>query len=188
MRKRSRPLLCLDVDGVLCPLDNPGGYRTAMTGWGSEQILVSPANITRLRALAQAFELVWATSWEHHANSVIAPLHEIGALPVIEWDTDALGGDVLPEDQPEGWTGYHDWKLPWIERYAGDRPFAWVDDEVSDAGIKWAERRSIPSLFVRPSSNNGLSDDHVVRLLTFAKKCQMTLAGGKRTSNMRTLT
>jgi hypothetical protein len=149
-----------------------------MTGWGSEQILVSPANITRLRALAQAFELAWATSWEHHANSVIAPLHEIGALPVIEWDTDALGGDVLPEDQPDGWTGYHDWKLPWIERYAGDRPFAWVDDEVSDAGIKWAERRSIPSLFVRPSSNNGLSDDHVVRLLTFAKMCQMTLAGG----------
>lgn len=152
---------------MLCPLDNPGGYARVPTGEG-DWIWFSDENRERLIRLAEVFKLVWATSWEHSANRIIAPLHGIGELPVIEWSTDALESLAVPDSQPDDWVGYHDWKLPWIQSYAGDRRFAWIDDEVSDRGIAWAAARD--RLFVRPAPSIGFTDEHVRTLLAYGRQ------------------
>ena len=163
----TRPLLCLDVDGVLCPFIDPGGYREVPTGDG-DHVLVSPENTTRLRLLANRFQLVWATAWEDRANQTISPLHGIGDLPVIRCDI-ALLDDValLLDGQPPEWPGYHDWKLPWIQRYVGARKYAWIDDEISDRALA---RNTAENCFIRPNPSVGLTDAHVQQLLLFAEE------------------
>jgi hypothetical protein len=46
-------------------------------------VLLSVHHADWLRELAGTYELVWATTWEHHANTHIAPLLELPALPVV---------------------------------------------------------------------------------------------------------
>lgn len=74
---RVRPLLLLDVDGVLLPVrDNnvSGGYykpsadfqKVSLEHWNSGEmhlIWIGPANADRLRRLGEHFEIVWATGW-----------------------------------------------------------------------------------------------------------------------------
>ena len=117
--------MLLDVDGVLLPvLDNtvPGRYyeasgdfrKVSLKHWNTGEthsIWISPRNADRLRRLRGQFEIVWATGWNQHANEIIAPLHGLPELPVIElaWSEDLrmLGTS---------------WKLPAIIGYIADRP------------------------------------------------------------------
>ena len=36
------------------------------------------------------------------------------------------------------------WKLEAIDEYAGDRPAAWIDDNLDDECHEWAEERAAP--------------------------------------------
>src|ERR671923_610599 len=92
---RARPLLLLDVDGVLCPFEGelpstrrvgPDGYRQVSLpeGLHEETLWISDANAERLRRLEDVYDLVWATGWGHYANRVIGPLHQLQELPVVE--------------------------------------------------------------------------------------------------------
>ena len=93
-----RPLLLLDVDGVLNPLgvreapgfipfvvDDPGAV-------GTVPVLLSPEHGRWLTSLADEYQLVWATSWEGDADRLIA--ERVGlprGLPFIAF-TDQTGG------------------------------------------------------------------------------------------------
>src|SRR5215210_2651078 len=89
-----KPLLLLDVDGVLSPVEgtafemrrlNPEGFERVdlPADFVEDFIWLSRANAARLRRLADAFEVVWATGWGQRANAIIGPFHELDHLDVI---------------------------------------------------------------------------------------------------------
>ena len=168
------PLLLLDVDGVLCPVEDntrPGCYYAPSPDFHAEpfrhfetgetmQLWVSERNALRVERLGAVFEVVWATGWVHHANRVIGPLHRLPALPYVE----LVWSEALRSIQGS-------WKLPAVAAYAGeDRPCVWVDDDLGPDVERWAEARRGPTLLVPIDHRVGLTDDAVERALRFARE------------------
>jgi hypothetical protein len=96
---RSRPVVALDVDGVLSPWLNPEYGE-----W--------------LLALADRCELVWATSWEHNANWHIASRIGLPVLEVIEFP------GLVKHPAVDAWCGSR--PLAWLDDGFGQTAFAWA--------------------------------------------------------------
>lgn len=151
-----RPVLFVDVDGVLNPWlaeDCPPGFDV-YDFFPGERVLLSPAHGKLLMSLASAYELVWATAWEHRANSLICPVLSLPELPVVEFPLD--GRDRYFR------------KLPSVIEAVGDRPCAWIDDEHQPDHYTWAERRGVPTLIIDIDPAEGLTSDVVERLAEWA--------------------
>lgn len=149
-----RPLLLVDIDGVLSPdaaPSTPAGF--VEYDLDEYQVWLAREHGEWLRALADDFDLVWATSWEGDANRLLCPLLGLPELPVVEFRTGRAGGT---------------WKLPAVVDYVGDRPFAWLDDELGRDADGWAASRRHPTLLLRVDPVRGLTSDHVARLRYFA--------------------
>jgi len=154
-----RPVLFVDVDGVISlfdfdPDDAPPGRFHLVEGLHH---YISESAGERLGRLAEAFELVWATGWEHRANEHLPSLL---ALPGKELPT-------LSFDEQPVWGTAH-WKVSAVDRYARGRPAAWIDDSLDETCEAWAERRSEPTLLVPTQPATGITEEQVERLLEWA--------------------
>jgi hypothetical protein len=103
-----RPYLLIDVDGVLNPFGSgvrPEGFsRHQLIGY--DEVWLSPRHGQWLNQLATWFDLVWATTWEHDAPRLIAPILKLPTdLPVIERSQGAAD---------------ETWKLHDVERFVGN--------------------------------------------------------------------
>ncbi|WP_328889986.1 hypothetical protein [Streptomyces sp. NBC_00316] len=133
-----KPLLLIDIDGPLNPYAAlslrrpPDGYlvhRMRPTGWTDGPalpVLLNPDHGTALLALADRYTLVWATTWKDEANEWVAPHLGLPPLPYIDWPTMHGGA-------PDGTF----WKTQYVVEYAAGRPFAWVDDEITERDRAW---------------------------------------------------
>jgi hypothetical protein len=157
----SRPILFVDVDGVISLFGFAPG-ADEMPGplhWIDGIAHFIPEDVgERLVRLAASFELVWATGWEERANEHLPyilglPFRE---LPFLTFDGRAVFGSAH-------------WKVDAIAEYAGDRPAAWIDDNIDEECVAWAEGRRAPTLIVRTDSAVGLTDEHVEELLRWAE-------------------
>ena len=136
-----RPLLLLDVDGVLMPVGGsvPRGFVRHETD--RYDVVISEVHGVWLRSLTPLFELMWVTTWGASASEVLGTL-----LDLPDMDAVALG------DMPREGTR----KLAAVSVFVGDRPFAWVDDELYDDAFEWAATREASTLLVRTSPMVGL--------------------------------
>jgi hypothetical protein len=154
---RNKPLLFVDIDGVIslfgfrsdgCP---PGTWLNV----DGVPHLISATASGHLLALARTFELVWCSGWEEKADE-----HLVHAL-------------ALPERLPfltfPAPPGSAHWKLETVDRHAGDRPLAWVDDRFDDSCHAWAAAREAPTLLVTTDPAVGLADEHVGALERWAR-------------------
>ncbi|GAA3854395.1 hypothetical protein GCM10022243_19900 [Saccharothrix violaceirubra] len=182
----ARGLLLLDVDGPLNPYAarrhrRPAGFTThrlTSTGhWytGREarrhkglRVWLNPDHGALLRALAERADLepVWATTWAHQANTRIAPVIGLPELPVIEFSERDL-------DPLHGWRDGGSWKWSAVARYAGDRPLAWLDDELDDryprARARFeAARAATPTLLCDVDPRVGLREEHAEQVEKWA--------------------
>jgi HAD domain in Swiss Army Knife RNA repair proteins len=146
----------VDVDGVLSlfGFESPPGPVHLIEGVPH---CINEAAGPRLARLARRFELVWATGWEERANEHLPHLLQLPfpELPYLSFDGRAQFGTAH-------------WKLEEIDRYAGDRPAAWIDDSIDEECLEWARRREAPTLIVHTDSAVGITDEHVGELERFA--------------------
>ena len=154
-------MLFVDVDGVISLFgfapdgDFPGAAHSVD---GILHCIATDCG-ERLRRLDEHFELVWATGWEEKANEYLPLILELPfkELPSLTFD----GGAVF---------GSAHWKLGAIDDYAGDRPAAWIDDNLDERCRAWAADRNAPTLLVQTEPSTGMSDEHVEQLLRWAKQ------------------
>jgi hypothetical protein len=153
MRRKDRPILLVDVDGVISIFgfdhtDPPPGFPVAVDGtphW------ISDGSGKRLQRLSRTFECVWCTGWEERAEEHLPRL---------------LG-------LPGGWCHLvlgPGWKLEAIDTHVGaTRPLAWIDDVHDEKETAWAAAREGPTLLVTTDPAVGLTDEHVSVLESWAQ-------------------
>jgi hypothetical protein len=169
-RDAEKPLLFIDVDGVISLFGFREGYGLApgnapfadcppgrLHSINGVMHYISGACGAYLRELAEHYELIWATGWEETANDYLPHLLELpGHLPYLSFDGRVAAGAAH-------------WKIDAIAAHAGDtRPLAWIDDNVDETCHAWAQARSGPTLIIETVRHEGMSDDHVQRLLDWA--------------------
>ena len=144
-----KPLLFLDVDGVLNVFDESGTPTQMPNGF---PVWIPEGTSLRLELLAQKFDIVWATAWMGSAHPAFKEVLD------------------LPDHWPHiSWTQL---KLTEIIKWAGDRPWAWVDDDIQFEldYLGWDRDRMIPDnvLLKDIDPNVGLTDQDTHDLLKFA--------------------
>lgn len=192
MTADNRPVLFLDVDGVL----NTGGqtwprhwptWHTAEV-YNSEDDFFYPFGwadgvVDTLTALHERVEVLWLTTWGDDAPRYVAPA--LGLEPGKTWQNAHLLTDVPRRPNPDD-DEYYAWAQPWrrtwfkrrvIEdlmlgraqgnRFVG-RPVIWADDDA-----RKNSRRGMDSLTeagflaLVPFSNVGLTPEHFARVEKF---------------------
>jgi hypothetical protein len=154
----ARPLLAVDVDGVISLFDFDELPERESVRWELVDGIVHCISLAageRLRRLADAFELVWATGWEERANDYLPRILGLPELPYLEFDGAARFGTAH-------------WKLGPLTDYAGERPLAWVDDSFDESCFEWAEGREAPTLLVPTEHHLGLEESQTEALLSWA--------------------
>lgn len=170
MSDDGRPLLLLDVDGVLNAINRSQNHKTyhievIQTSDGLRYIVRLNRKLSGwLDELTDHFLPVWATMWDDDANEHLAPLLGLPSLPVLSCAEN--GWTCLTKDP--GRTLHH--KIDVIEVSVGDRPFAWLDDEISEADLEWATERLTPSFLIKVRPDQGLQQHHVDKLIRWAQE------------------
>jgi hypothetical protein len=155
-----RPLLLIDVDGVLSlfgfPADDPPPGRLVFVDglphWLSEQAGML------INGLTESFEPVWCTGWEDRA-----PEH----LPLLL----GLTGTAFPFLRFGPADSERHWKLDAIDAYAGpDRALAWIDDGHDERTAHWATQRAGPTRLVTTDPAVGLTPAQAAELSSWASE------------------
>ncbi|MFG1874410.1 HAD domain-containing protein [Sphaerisporangium sp. NPDC049003] len=153
-----RPLVLLDVDGVLNPARRHSPWlrrHECVLDGQTYRILLNRRHGRLLTALARdaGAELAWATTWEQHANDVIAPRLGLPRLPVITVNSD-----------PGSRAGEH-FKTRHVAEYVARRPFVWFDDSLGTPD--WQYLKDHPGvdefLLVEVDPMTGLTDRHLAQ-------------------------
>jgi hypothetical protein len=167
-----KPILLLDVDGVLNAFAPVRPHTTHVVG--PYNVRFDNEIVDMIDALAESFEIHWATMWNSRANSQIAPVLGIDPFPVLFCDH-ARGWD---EARARGLGDYSTkllWfaKSPLIPAHVAGRPFAWVDDDHGHADRAFLVTQSDCSdefLLLQTNAKSGLTWDDVATLNDWAAK------------------
>ena len=151
----AKPLLFMDVDGVLNPFPaTPDGFdEFAFFPGEDEPVRLTPVHGEWLVELGEVFEIAWATGWGDHANRILAPHFGLPEYAVV----------VVPSTRFDPAD-----KVPAVAAYAGERPAAWVVDIVTPEARAWAARRAAPTLLLAVDPAVGLVRSQVDELLEWA--------------------
>jgi len=156
----------VDIDGVISLFGAPAHALAEGARTGSLHSIdgiphfLSSSAAAHLLALGELYELVWASGWEERANEHLPRLLGLPAgLPFLRFER-AVG----PADAH--------WKLAAVERHAGSRALAWIDDSFNDACHEWARARAAATLLVATDPAHGLTEREASELARWALSLQ----------------
>jgi|ERR1700729_399360 hypothetical protein len=156
----NRPLLLIDIDGVISLFGFDPGRPPVGTFISVDGIVhfLSSVAAEQLLALSDEFELAWCSGWEEKADEYLPfALGVPDGLPHVEFEGEGNGD------------GRH-WKLASIDRFAGERALAWIDDGHDPSCEHWATTRSAPTLLVTTDPAAGLTPSHTQILTAWARE------------------
>ena len=159
----SKPLLMVDIDGVISLFGASAAGDSVEGSFHSIEGIphfLSATAAAHLLALAELFELVWASGGEERANEHLP--HLLG-LP--------RGLAFLRFERAVGRSNAH-WKLDAIDAHADGRPLAWIDDAFNPACHAWAQARKHPTLLVQTDPQEGLTRREAQLLATWARELE----------------
>ena len=151
-RMPSKPLLLVDVDGVLNPWAAkrcPDGFTEHFFPPHEEPARLNPLHGVWLRRLGRVYDMAWATGWGDEANELLPPILGIAEMPVVRFP-------AVPFEPAE--------KVPAVAAYSGERAVAWIDDALGQDAWLWYLERQFPTLLVPIDPAIGLTEDVVERL------------------------
>lgn len=160
-QKPTRPLLLVDVDGVISlwggrSAERPDGAWTLVDG--TPHLLARDA-ARRLATFDDLFETIWCTGWEERANEHLPQHVGLGPFAHLAFDRTMGGARSLGH-----------WKLAAIDATAGpDRPLVWVDDVFTAPCWSWAAGRSGSTLLVQTDPADGFSAAHAEVVSAWAR-------------------
>lgn len=182
----NKPLLLLDVDGVLNPYaakpnKRPDGYNTFYVGkyWDAAdkklgknyiRVWVNPSHGPKLLDLTDVADLVWTTTWNDHANDLVSPRVGLPTnLPVLHVDSynDSYRSDLA------GNAGlrkvfYKSW---FVKNYVKDLPFLWLDDDHTDYDTDYLSCfTTAPFKLYKVDPKVGLTDDDFTNIRNWFNK------------------
>jgi Swiss Army Knife RNA repair-like protein len=149
-----RPLLLVDVDGVISLFGGIGPVAAGDVKGAFHSIegiphFLSSTAAAHLLALADLYELVWASGWEERADEHLPHLLGLPAgIPHVRFKRAARRRSRHSRAH---------WKLEAIDTYAGTRALAWIDDALDGDCRAWAASREAPTLLVPTAPERGLT-------------------------------
>lgn len=170
--KETRPVMLLDVDGVLNVPGPDHAARDVRLTEGPHAWILSPKPITLpfLKWAWKHFSVHWLTAWHGSAN-LIAEWAGLARAPVV--------GDIrehrrLVDSEPVGGSGNQwrtwDWKFEAVKRRFGRRRGAvvWIEDGIAPEAEEWVKAR--PNFrYFGTDSFTGVTPDHVRGIAAFAR-------------------
>lgn len=190
-----RPLLLLDVDGVLNAVSASPDPRVwpdwqhgcAVAGGRAWPITWSPSVVSAVEQWRSRADVRWLTTWGHHANAGLRALLGLRELPVAGTyaDVDRPLPAGTPDGAPEPGAAAHAgvapaapdeltgrwWKFDIVRqlvRAEPGRPVVWIDDDLAGQREirQWMEREA-PCLLLAPTMSTGLRPDDLALVREF---------------------
>lgn len=176
----SRPLVLLDVDGVLNAVPMWGG-SDAWSDWRTGSATAegrtfpihwSPSVVAAVRAWHDRADVRWLTTWGHSANTSLRHLLDLPELPVAGTYDEAATGDPGDPDAtgpthasvapaaPDRLTGRW-WKFDVVRRIVRAEPrrrIVWLDDDLAgQSDVRQWMHAQTDCLLVAPDPGSGLT-------------------------------
>lgn len=162
MSSSSRPLLAVDIDGVISIFgfeEQPGPEEARMELIDGGVHCISLRAGRRLEQLGEHFDLVWASGWEEKVNDYLPNILGLPEFPFISFKGEAEFGSAH-------------WKLGPIDAYAAGRALAWIDDSFDESCYEWARGRPEPTLLIPTEPALGLGEAETEALLAWARSLE----------------
>ncbi len=170
--ERDRPLLMVDIDGVISLFGGGGagiggGIDSSARPDGVFHSIdgiphfLSRSAAAHLLSLAEQFDMVWCSGWEEKAEEYLPHLLGLPAgLPFLRFARSQGAGKSI--------NGH--WKLDAIDAHAGSRALAWIDDAFDESCHAWSAARPAPTLLVLTDPAYGLTSQEASLLQTWARE------------------
>jgi hypothetical protein len=157
-----KPIILLDIDGVLNPVTRAGG------GGAGPELVLSAARIDLVRRLAACGRIAWVSTWPAEQTAGLEAQLQLDVEPLRV----PLPGRALQES--EAATPKLRPVSRWLERMvlAGDADWdsvVWIDDVLGADAFDWAHAHPA-ALLVKPAPSVGITPAHVIAVEVFVEQ------------------